>query len=298
MREDWLAARQLTLDSVRQALASQNVNISGGSIIEGDVEYLIRTLNQYRGVEELEELRIRRADGVEVPLKDVATIREGYRERQLVTRMNGGEAVQLEFFKEADANVVEVANRVKNVLLGEEGLGQGLPEGMQLEILEDQASFIELAVSNLQSTAVLGGFLAIAVLFLFLRDFRATTIVGLAIPLSVVIGFAPLYLLDVSLNLMTLGGLALGVGMLVDNAVVVLEAIQRYREDGMETREAAVRGTSEVAAAVTASTLTTVAVFLPIAFVDGVAASSSATWRLPWCRASWPRSGWRCWPCP
>ena len=280
VREDWLAARRLSLDQVRQALASENINISGGSIVDGDVEYLIRTLNEYSGVEELEAVRIRRSDGTLIPLIDVAEIREDHRERQLVTRMNGGEAVQLEVFKEADANVVEVAAGVKRVLLGDDvpegrggeaGLVDQLPDGVELEILEDQAAFIELAVGNLQSTAILGGLLAIVVLFFFLRDFRATVIVGLAIPISVIMGFAPLYLLGVSLNLMSLGGLALGVGMLVDNAVVVLEAIQRLREEGLEKRAAAVQGASEVAAAVTASTLTTVAVFLPIAFVEGVA---------------------------
>ncbi|MBX2796965.1 MAG: efflux RND transporter permease subunit [Myxococcales bacterium] len=280
VREDWLAARQLTLQQVQQALAQENVNISGGSIIEGDVEYLIRTLNQYRGVDELEQVRIRRGDGVLVPLVDVAILHEEHRERQLVTRMNAGEAVQLEVFKEADANVVDVARRVKAVLYGDgvpaqwggsPGLAGQMPDGVSVDVLEDQAAFIELAVGNLQSTAILGGLLAVGVLFLFLRDFRATAVVGLAIPISVIIGFSPLYLLGVSLNLMSLGGLALGVGMLVDNAVVVLEAIHRLTQEGQERREAAVNGAAEMAAAVTASTLTTVAVFLPIAFVEGVA---------------------------
>ena len=280
VREDWLAARSLTLEAVSQALGQENVNISGGSIVEGDVEYLIRTLNEYRGVDELEEVQIRRSDGVLVPLIDVASIFEDHRERRLVTRMNGGEAVQLEVFKEADANVVEVARGVKKILQGDDvpaewggvpGLASKLPAGVRLDVLEDQAAFIELAVGNLQTTALLGGALAIGVLFLFLRDFRATAIVGAAIPISAIIGFAPLYILGVSLNLMSLGGLALGVGMLVDNAVVVLEAIHRLREDGVERRAAAIEGASEVAAAVTASTLTTVAVFLPIAFVEGVA---------------------------
>jgi len=270
VREDWLAARQLTLPQVTQALAAENVNIAGGSIIEGDVEYLIRTLNQYGSIAELREVRIRRADGVLIPLTDVATVGEEHRERQLLTRMNAGEAVQLEVFKEADANVVQVAHRVKDALHGE-AVTAALPAYVFRTITDDQAAFIELAVGNLRSTAILGGLLAVGVLFLFLRDFRSTAIIGLAIPISVLIGFAPLFLLGVSLNLMSLGGLALGIGMLVDNAVVVLEAIHRLREDGAERAEAAIAGVAEVAAAVTASTLTTVAVFLPIAFVEGVA---------------------------
>ncbi|MEO0600528.1 MAG: efflux RND transporter permease subunit, partial [Myxococcota bacterium] len=205
VREDWLAAKRLTLSDVQSALARENVNIAGGSIIEGDVEYLIRTLNQYKGIRDLETVRLRRSDGVTVPLVDVAEIREGHRERDLVTRMNGGEAVQIEIFKEADANVVDVSNRVKAALFGDQAIEGTLPARTTLTELDNQADFIELAVGNLQSTAILGGVLAVAVLFLFLGDGRATTIVGLAIPVSIVIGFAPLYLAGISLNLMSLG---------------------------------------------------------------------------------------------
>ena len=280
VREDWLAARQVTLAEVRDALTRENINLSGGSIIEGDVEYLIRTLNQFQGVRDLADLRIRRADGVRVPLTDLAVLSEDHKEREVITRLNGGEAVLVEVFKEADANVVEVARRVKTALQGDgvpadyggsPGLEGELPDGLTLAVLDDQAAFIELAIGNLWSTALLGGVFAVGVLFLFLRDARATAVIGVAIPVSVMIGFAPLYLLGVSLNLMSLGGLALGVGMLVDNAVVVLESIQRYREEGHDARDAAVIGTSDVASAVVASTLTTVAVFFPIAFVEGVA---------------------------
>jgi len=293
VREDWLAARGLRLEQVSDALAAENINVAGGSIMEGDTEFLVRTLNEYRNVDELRAVRIRRADGVMVPLTDVATVFESHREREVVSHLDGIEAVELEVFKEADANVVEVARQVKERLFGggpelseqqkarmeamgvaipeTGGLRGTLPEGIVLEVLEDQAAFIEMAVGNLRNTAILGGLLAVMVLFLFLRDFRSTAIIGLAIPVSVVCGFAPLYLGGVSLNLMSLGGLALGVGMLVDNAVVVLESIQRYREDGQSRIDAAVNGVSAVAAAVTASTLTTVAVFFPITFVEGVA---------------------------
>ncbi len=287
VREDWLAARQLTLEQVNTALRSENVNIAGGSIIEGDVEYLVRTLNQFSTVEELESLRIRRPDGVVVRLRDVARVYETHKEREVISHLDGAEAVEIEVFKEADANVVDVARRVKAALFTQPGIEEldeetramlgigptvqeGLPDGVRMATLDDQAAFIELAVGNLRSTAILGGFFAVGVLFLFLRDYRATAIIGIAIPVSVVVGFAPLYLLGVSLNLMSLGGLALGVGMLVDNAVVVLESIQRYRDEGRSLRESAIEGTSTVAAAVIASTLTTVAVFFPIAFVEGV----------------------------
>ena len=281
VREDWLAARRLSLADVRNALSSQNINLAGGSILEGDTEYLVRTLNEYRDVDELQGLTIRRSDGVTVRLDEVAMIAETHREREVVSLLDGAEAVELEVFKEADANVVSVAGDVMLALDGEPSPGFGLPgepgiieelpEGVRLAVLDNQAEFIEQAVDNLFSTAITGGVLAIVVLFLFLRDFRATRIIGIAIPMSIVIGFAPLYLLGVTLNLMSLGGLALGVGMLVDNAVVVLESIQRFREEGLSRVDAAVRGVQEVAAAVTASTLTTVAVFFPITFVEGVA---------------------------
>ncbi len=298
VREDWLAARRLTLASISSVLSAENVNLAGGSILEGETEYLVRTLNEYSTLEELRSLKIRRKDGVLVPLTDVAEISETSRERTVLSHLDGAEAVELEIFKEADANVVAVAESVHVALFGAEvavdadqveamepgpmrealeeqlaaaeGIVDTLPAGMRLVVLDDQADFIEAAISNLAQAVQLGGLFAVGVLFLFLRDFRATAIIGLAIPVSVVLGFAPLYLWGVSLNLMSLGGLALGVGMLVDNAVVVLEAIQRHLDDGKPRPEAAVLGVSEVAVAVIASTLTTVAVFAPIGFVEGI----------------------------
>ena len=289
VREDWLIARSVRLDQVQGVLARENVNLAGGSVLEGDTEFLVRTLNEFTTLAEIRELKILRDDGTTVPLTDVATVTEAHREREVLAHLDGAEAVELEIFKEADSNVVEVARGVKEHLLGDpdaqqnaewmkqmgmpvtESVVDRLPDGVVLEVLDDQAAFIEIAVANLRNTALLGGVFAVGVLFLFLRDFRSTFIIGLAIPVSVIVGFGPLYLWDVTLNLMSLGGLALGVGMLVDNAVVVLESIQRHREEGASRRDAAVSGTAAVASAVTASTLTTVAVFLPISFVEGVA---------------------------
>lgn len=275
LREDWMVARQVTVDAVRNALQSENINLAGGSVLEGDKEYLVRTLNEYTSIDELYSLGIRRNDGVVIPLTDLAEITDGHKERQVLSRLDGGEAVELEVFKEAGANVVRLADTVQAQLYGDGMLNKGLvaelPDGMKLIVLDDQASFIAAAVSNLRSTAILGGLFAVVILFLFLKDWRSTGIIGLAIPISIAIGFAPLYLAGISLNLMSLGGLALGVGMLVDNAVVVLESIQRYREAGDDRRVAASRGAADVASAVVASTLTTVAVFAPIAFVEGVA---------------------------
>mgnify|MGYP002640987614 CR=1 FL=1 len=293
LREDWLAARGVTLEQVQAALIAQNVNISGGSIREGDTEYLIRTLNQFESVEEVRDIELVRVDGTKVRVADVATVREAHKDREVVSHLDGREAVELEIHREADANIVQVVRSVKQrpgldkapppdlppdmdpqiraMILGPPSIIDTLPEGVVLEVLDDQAGFIEASIGNLKSTVLLGGLLAIGVLFLFLRNYRITAIIALAIPISVVCAFAPMYLGGVSLNLMSLGGLALGVGMLVDNAVVVLESIQTCLDRGMARREAAIEGVGEVAAAVSASTFTTVAVFFPITFVEGVA---------------------------
>jgi HAE1 family hydrophobic/amphiphilic exporter-1 len=269
VREDWLVARKVSLEQVQASLAQENINIAGGSILEGDVEYLVRTLNEFRGVDDLKNLKIRRGDGVFVPLSDVAILEEVAKERVVISRLNGEDAVEVELFKEAGSNVVHVARAIKEAL--EEDLEELLGEQVSVSLIEDQAAFIESSIQNLRNTAILGGMLAIMVLFLFLRDFRSTLIIGLSIPVSVICVFVPLSMLGITLNMMSLGGLALGIGMLVDNAIVVLENIHRYREEGHGPQEAAVLGVSDVAGAVTASTLTTVAVFFPISFVLGVA---------------------------
>lgn len=299
-RQDWLAARGITMQQLAMTLGAENVNLPGGAIRDGDQEFLVRTLNEVRTVEEIASLEIRRADGTGVPVSEVAQVRETHKDREVISRLDTRPAVTLEVFKTADANIVRVARSIKDRLgtdrpelppgMGSAGAGAGaggggppafmlgppalsdtLPDGVTMVVLEDQAEFIEASLSNLRSTAILGAFLAVGVLFLFLRDFRATAIIGAAIPLSIIVTFAPMYLGGVSLNLMSLGGLALGIGMLVDNAVVVLENIQNHVDRGLPRKEAAVIGAQEMAAAVTASTLTTVSVFLPIAFVEGIA---------------------------
>ncbi|MBN1335381.1 MAG: efflux RND transporter permease subunit [Deltaproteobacteria bacterium] len=293
VREDWLAARGVTLSDVREALVAHNVNIAGGSIREGDAEYLVRTLNQFSTVEEVRAVEITRPDGARVRVQDVATVREGHKDREVVSHVDGEEAVLLEIHREADANLVQVARSVRQragldekpkkkaskdlpsevarALEGPPTLADALPEGLRLVALDDQASFVESALGSLWGNVILGGLLAIWILFLFLRNVRATLLISIAIPVSLVASFALLYILGVSLNVMTLGGLALGVGMLVDSAVVVLESIQVKLDQGLTRKEAAIQGTGDVAAAVAASILTTVAVFFPIVFVEGVA---------------------------
>jgi hydrophobic/amphiphilic exporter-1 (mainly G- bacteria), HAE1 family len=284
VREDWMAARGVSINAVSAALAAENVNLPGGAILEGDHEYLVRTVGELQSIADISAIRIRKPDGTQVPLTEIAEITDGQKEREVVSRLDTQEAVELEVFKAADANIVHLSTEIHNRLgltdsspspsgmpRGPPTIKEQLPEGVNMVVLEDQASFIEASIINLRTTAMVGALLAITILFLFLRDVRSTLVIATAIPLSIIVTFAPMYLGGVSLNLMSLGGLALGIGMLVDNAVIVLENIHVQRERGLDRIEAAISGTTKVAAAVVASTLTTVAVFLPIAFVEGVA---------------------------
>ena len=363
VNEGVLHARGFTLSQLVQRLQQENINLAGGSLLEGQTEYLIRTLNEFKDPKEIEDLYLFGAEGQVVRIGEVAQVVERTRDREVVGRLAGGEAVEIAVFREADANIVDVSSSVKNAIFGSDtqrawvekrdadkkkaeekkradeeakegadgvadgdstpaskkgkgkgkgkdekkgegkkkkrrrpskhnptgGMGGGgdgnafiekqmtnylvysLPEGSELTVVADQAKFIEAAISDVRSTALFGALLAIIVLFVFLRHGWTTFLVGVAIPISVIVTFAPMYLFGVSLNLMSLGGLALCIGMLVDNSIVVLESVHRCRQEGDAPLQAAIRGTSEVAGAVFASTLTTVAVFFPIAFVTGVA---------------------------
>jgi HAE1 family hydrophobic/amphiphilic exporter-1 len=263
-----LAALGIPLASVVNLVQISNVNQPGGALRDRDSQYLVRTMNEYETVEDIGALVVGTNRDVPVHLRDVATVRRGQRERVEITRVDGKECVELALHKEGDANTVEVARAVRAKL---EETRSHLPPGMQLTVLFDQSKFIVDSVNDVRSSALIGGVLAIGVLLLFLRDLRSALIIATAIPLSVIATFMFMYRLDVSLNVMSLGGLALGIGMLVDSAIVVLESIHSCRQRGLSVTHAAIAGTQEVGGAVVASVLTTVAVFLPILFVEGVA---------------------------
>ncbi len=369
LRPEKLAQFNLRPTDVIARLAAENVNMASGTVLEGDTEYLVRILNEYQTPTEIGRTTLPVGSGTEVRLEEVATIRRTPKERDVITRIDGEESVQLEIFKEADANIVDLAKRVRSRLFGtaeqrsyvrdlRDGVtpdpddaydafltrveanpteraaleriakaraessmfggpdGGGakndapednrtdeqkaldetlraeedkllaevakkeaafeydaatLPSDVRVQLLSDQSRFIEDALGEVQSSAAIGAVLAVFVLYLFLRQLGTTLIIGVAIPVSVMVTFVPLRLTDTSLNVMSLGGLALGIGMVVDNAIVVLESIARCRERGLARGAAAVAGVREVAGAATASTLTTVAVFAPIVFVEGIA---------------------------
>jgi HAE1 family hydrophobic/amphiphilic exporter-1 len=300
--EEKLRRSGLPIQMVIDRLAQENVNVAGGTIKEGRTEYMVRTLNEYENLDQIAQTVIARLDGREVRVSDLGQVVWSHKERQILTRTEGGASVQIDIFKEADANIVALAQEVKQRLgkldlakeaelaaapvtvggaKGGHGGGDGGPsalavelyrnEGAELRVVGDRSLFIESSIDEVVGAALFGGLFAIVVLFLFLRNAMSTLIVALSIPISLVITFAPLNALGVSLNIMSLGGLALGIGMLVDSSIVVLESIFRCREEGDDLVTAAVRGTREVRGAVIASTLTSIAVFLPMVFVEGIA---------------------------
>ncbi len=266
--QERLAALGIPLDRVRAVVGISNINLPGGSLRSTDSQYLIRTINEFDSLEEIGNLILRQEESAAIRLSDVATVQWGAKEREEITRVNGRESVEISVYKEGDANTVRAARALRQAVTTWQ---EKLPPGYELTVLFDQSRFIEQAVKEVRNAAVIGGGLAILVLLVFLRDLRSTIIIATSIPLSVIATFMLMYRMDISLNIMSLGGLTLGIGMLVDNSIVVLESIFRRRREGEPLVSAAVEGTTEVGPAVIASTLTTVAVFLPIVFVEGIA---------------------------
>ena len=258
----------ISIKTIADRIRAENVNLSGGRLEEGDQRFLVRTLNEFKSVDEFNNAIIANVQDRPVYLRDVATVSRGYKEREAITRVNGRESVELAVYKEGDANTVQVARRVQARL---EQVRESLPDNLELIQIYDQSHFISAAIQQVTAAAIAGGVLAILVLYGFLGDARSTWIIAGAIPVSVIGTFLLMYSNNVSLNIMSLGGIALAVGMLVDNAIVVLENIVRKKEKGADLVEAARQGTTEVGSAVVASTLTTIAVFFPMVFISGIA---------------------------
>ena len=267
----------MSVADVTKRLADENVNVSGGRIENGSQRYLVRTVNQFGNLDEMRNLLIKVDNGVPIRLKDVADVRQGYKEREGIVRVDGHEAIELAVYKEGDANTVTVAAAVKKQLdrltcAHPQGPCTSiLPTNAKLNTIDDQSIFIQSSLDDVRDDAIIGGLLAVLIIFFFLADARSTFIIALSLPISLIATFFFMGQFGVSLNVMSLGGLALATGMVVDDSIVVLENIARLREHGMGIVEAAVKGAREVSMAVIASTLTTVAVFFPLVFVQGVA---------------------------
>jgi HAE1 family hydrophobic/amphiphilic exporter-1 len=266
-----LASLGLTIDQVVSRLDEENVDLTGGRLLEGQNEVLVRTVNELTRPEDIERIVIQSSPSGAIRVRDVAAVVRAYADREIITRVDGVEAVEVAIYKEGGTNTVAVSRSVHEGLSDlEQRLVRVAPDA-KLTLVSDQATYIRQSVEEVLTTAVTGGLLAILVLFLFLRSWKTTLIIGISIPLSVIATFFLMYVADISLNIMSLGGLTLGIGLLVDNSIVVLEAIQRRRDQGMSEIDAAREGASSVGRAVVASTLTTVCVFLPIVFVEGLA---------------------------
>lgn len=267
---DQVKLQQLGIDigTVIERLRLENVNLSGGRLDEGSQRFLVRTLNQFATTEQMAELLVTVKNGVPVKLKDVATVSQGFKERQAIIRVDGQEAVEIAIYKEGDANTVAVVDAVSRVT---ERLAKNLPEAAsELKVIDDQSRFIRSSIGEVKEAAIIGGILSILIIYLFLGNAWATVVIGLSLPVSIIAAFFFMQQLGLTLNVMSLGGIALATGMVVDNAIVVLENIERLRHQGYGVIESAVKGTSEVGMAITASTLTHVAVFLPLVFVEGI----------------------------
>lgn len=263
-----LRAHNLSIQQVTQALQMNNLQIPSGFIENEFQEFTVQTTGEYRSVEEIENTAIANLGGSIIHIRDVATVVDGFKEQRQRIFTGDKPAVMLWVQKQSDANTVQVCRSVNSQLAQIEA---ELPKGVKLENFFDFSSFINRSMSNLGNTAIQAIFLAFVVLLFFLRHIKSSIIVAVSIPVSIILTFAVMDQAGLTLNIISMAGLALAVGMLVDNSIVVLESIFRYRERGESANDSANKGTSEVAMAITASTLTTLAVFVPILFVPGLA---------------------------
>ena len=264
-----LESRGLNISQVEMAIQASNINLPAGYMTDNHKEFLLRTMGEFKTLAEINNVLIGVSrSGSPIFLKDIGSVRETAKEARLKLRMDGLQGCMLMVTKSSGANSVLVARQVKKIL---SGLQPTLKQGVKFHLWLDMSRIIETMSKSSTRNILEGGLLAMLLIFLFLRNLKPTLAIGITIPLSIVVAFISFYIMGYTLNMITLGGLALGVGMLVDNAVVVIENIFRHLQEGMTPTEAARKGTSEVGLAIIGSTLTTVAVFFPMMFATGIA---------------------------
>ena len=264
-----LEQNNISIDDVVRILSAQNLNMPAGHLTEYQNDYLLRTVGEYKSLEEIENTPVAVAKtGSLIYIKDIAKVVDGFKEQRYYVRANKKPTVMIMVSKESGANTLKVAESVKKEVAR---LEKRLPGNLQFLEVMDMGKIVRQVTSRTSNNAIIGGILAVIMMFLFLRNWRPTLAISLAIPISLIATFIPIYLAGYTLNIMTLAGLALGVGMLVDNAVVVIENIYRHLELGDDRITAAKIGASEVGMAITASTLTTISVFFPMLFGGGIA---------------------------
>lgn len=270
LKRDRLIASGLSSAQVQQAIASENVNLPGGNVNSGVQELYVRTLGEYESIDEIANTIIAKVDGKPIRVKDVAEVRWGFEDLNRLVTIDKKPMVRFGIRKQTGANTVAVAENIRDEL---EQVNMERDD-MNLFVTTDQSEFIQSSIDNVQNAAVWGALLAIFVLYLFLRNGSSTFIISLAIPISIIATFALLYFNGLTLNQMSFGGLALGVGLIVDNAIVVLENIIRLREErGKDLEASALVGTREVGGAIVASTITTSVIFLPVVFMQTISGS-------------------------
>jgi HAE1 family hydrophobic/amphiphilic exporter-1 len=262
-----ITAMNLSVDRITQVLRSENQNIPLGEIEDADRRFLLRSPGQFTSLEDVKNLIIMTRAGVPVYLKDIADVIDSTEDRRSVTRINGRPGIRMRVQKQSGKNTVQVAQAVRAEL---DRINREVPS-VRLAVLDDQSKFIERAIHSVQEHAMIGGVLVVVIIFLFLRNIRSTLIICTSIPVSVIGTFALLYFGGYTLNTLTFGGLALGIGMIVDAAIVVLENTYRHLEMGKDRMTAAIDGSEEVWSAILASTLTHIAVFVPMLFLTGMA---------------------------
>jgi HAE1 family hydrophobic/amphiphilic exporter-1 len=260
-----LVALTLAPETIVRAVRAENLDLPAGEVDEGDIDLLVRTRGQFTSVEQIGQIVVAVRNGVPVYLKDVAEIMDGFEEVRQIERINGQPGITMSITKRSGSNTVQVADAVYKEIAGIE---RDFPH-LQIVPLFDSAEFIRDSIANVRTSALYGAILAVLILLIFLRNIRSTLIIATAIPISMMASFSLIYFGGLTLNIISFGGLALGIGMLVDNSIVVLENIFRHREEDVPAREAALKGSTEVTAAIIASTLTTLVVFLPLVFLSG-----------------------------
>ncbi|HET8866394.1 MAG TPA: efflux RND transporter permease subunit [Gracilimonas sp.] len=258
----------LTIADISQKLQQENIQVPAGQLTEGNTIYSLRTIGEFKNVDQIRNTIITVRDGQPLLLKDVATVTDGIAQPIGNVRVNGEDGVVLNIYRQSDANVVTAANSVVNSL---EEIQRSLPNDVRVGVLTNKADFIEQSISNLLMTGIQAIILVILILLVFLRSGRSAMIIAISIPVSIITTFLVMDMADLSLNIISLSGLTLAVGLVVDNAVVVLENIFHFREEGEDRDTASVNGAKEVAVPVVVSTITTLVVFLPILFVPGIA---------------------------
>src|SRR5688572_24718096 len=267
LSKEKITALNLSVNTVVQTLRTENQNTPLGEIYQGDATFLLRSQGQFQSVDDIRNLVVLTRQGVPVYLRDIAEVLDTTKERRSIMRINGKPGVQIQVQKQSGKNTVAVANAVRAEV---ERVNREVP-GIRMIVTQDTSTYIQNAITNVQEHALIGGVLVILIIFVFLRDFRSTLIVSTSIPVSVIGTFALLYFGGFTLNTMTFGGLALGIGMIVDAAIVVLENTHRHLHMGKDKVTAAIDGSEEVWSAILASTLTHIAVFVPLLFLSGTA---------------------------